>query len=149
VNAHAGNDLSDAVVELLSGIGLLVGDGEAPAGGGWQGPPAASRFIPYVDVHPIPGGISDGSIAEPNADSGALYQLIAVGANRAQAESIGDDVRQAMTEATFSLDGRHVTLLRLEMLGGATRDDSLRGNAVQPSVWLVSDRWRIYTTPAT
>jgi hypothetical protein len=149
VSVHLGNDLSTAIVAALTSAGLLVGDGEAPTTGGWQGTPMASPFVPYVDVHPIPGGFSDGTISTPDSDAGALYQLIAVGATRAQAEAIGDDVRAAMVAFTFTpTNGRAVSLVRLEMLGGAMRDDSIRGNAVQPSVWIVSDRYRIFTVPA-
>jgi hypothetical protein len=149
VSSHRGSEVTDAIVAALTTAQLLVGDGEAPVAGGWEGTPGASDFVPYVDVHPIPGGYSDGTVAEPDSDGGALYQLISVGASRTQAENIGDEVREAMTSTALTLaSGRQVALVRVEMLGGAMRDDSLRGNAVQPSVWMVSDRYRILTVPA-
>jgi hypothetical protein len=141
---HRGGDVTDAIISRLTGASFVVGDGEAPAAGGWSGSVGQSTFVGYVDVHPLPGGDVDGTLAAPNADAAPDYQLISVGATRAQAEFIGDEVREVMIASPLSLPtGRTNVLLRIEMLGGAMRDDT-----VQPAVWIVSDRYRVLTKPA-
>lgn len=144
MSEHRGSDVTAAIITRLEAAGWVVGDGEAPAAGGWSGTPSASTFVPYVDVHPTPGGDTDGTIAAPNADAMPDYQLISVGATRAQAEIMGDEVREVMLASALSLPaGRAAIHMRIDMLGGAIRDDS-----VQPAVWIVSDRYRIFTVPA-
>lgn len=141
---HRGGDVTDAIIFRLVSAGFVVGDGEAPSAGDWQGAPGVSNFVPYVDVHPILGGDVDGILVAPNSDASPDYQLISVGATRAQAEHIGDEVREVMLVGPVTLPvGRAAIHLRLEMLGGAMRDDT-----VQPPVWIVSDRYRIMTVPA-
>lgn len=136
--------LTDAVIAVLTAASFTVGDGEAPSSGGWQGAQGASAFVPYVNVHPTPGGLTDGTIAQPDVDAGADYILISVGATRSQAEEVGDDVRAVMLAATITLpNSRKVAHMRIEMLGGAVRDDN-----VQPSVFFVSDRYRLLTVPS-
>jgi hypothetical protein len=144
VSDHRGGDVTDAIIARLTAASLTVGDGEAPAAGGWSGSAGQSTFVPYVDVHPLPGGDVDGTLAAPNADAAPDYQLISVGATRAQAEFIGDEVREAMlSTALTDPTGRSIALLTIEMLGGCIRDDT-----VQPAVWMVSDRYRVLTKPA-
>jgi len=139
-----GADLTTAIINTLTAAGFTVGDGEAPESAGWQGAQGTSTYIPYVDVHPTPGGLTDGPLNDPNTDAWADYQIISVGAVRRQAEVVGDAVRAAMLAAHLTVSGgRAVAYVRLDMLGGAIRDDS-----VQPSVFYVSDRWRILTVPA-
>jgi len=139
-----GADLTTAVINVLTSAGFTVGDGEAPDSAGWQGAQGASNYIPHVNVHPTPGGLTDGPIGDPNTDAWADYQIISVGAVRAQAEAVGDAVRAAMLAAPLTVaNGRTVAHLRLDMLGGAIRDDS-----VQPSVYYVYDRWRILSVPS-
>jgi hypothetical protein len=144
VSDHRGGDITAAIIARLEAASLLVGDGEAPASGGWSGSPGQSTFVGYVDVHPIAGGDVDGTLAAPNSDAAPDYQLISVGATRAQAEFIGDDVREAMlSTALTDPSGRSIALLRIDMLGGCIRDDT-----VQPAVFMVSDRYRVLTVPA-
>jgi len=140
---HRGGDVTKAILYRLTSAGFLVGDGEKPDGSGWQGPEGASPFFPYVNVHPTPGGATNGTIAAPEADALPDYQLISIGATRAQAEHIGDEVREAMFQGPITVPGRSVAQLRLDMLGGAIRDDG-----VQPALWYVSDRYRLLTVPA-
>jgi hypothetical protein len=141
---YRGADLTTAIINVLTSAGFTVGDGEAPESAGWQGPQGTSNYIPYVDVHPTPGGLTDGPIGDANTDAWSDYQIISVGAVRAQAEAVGDAVRAAMLAAPLTVaNGRTVAHTRLDMLGGAIRDDS-----VQPSVFYVSDRWRILSVPS-
>lgn len=140
---HRGGDVTTAILNMLAAAGFLVGDGEAPDGAGWQGPPGASSFKGYVNVHATPGGTTDGPIAAPRADAAADYQLISIGARRAQAEQIGDDVRRAMLTTPLFVADRYVAETRLDMLGGVIRDDG-----VQPALFYVSDRYRLLVVPS-
>jgi len=140
---HRNSDVTAAIIYRLTSAGFVVGDNEAPDAGGWQGSPGASTFVPYVDVHPSPGGPTDGTMATPSSDAFPDYQIISVGATRAQAEHIGDEVREAMFQGPLTVPDRSVAHLRLDMLGGCVRDDT-----VQPAVWFVSDRYRLSTVPA-
>lgn len=141
MSEHRGGDLTATLITTLAAF--TVGDGEKPATGGWQGAPAASVFVPYVVVHPMPGGTADGTMSAPNTDVAADYQFTCVGATRAQAEEIADDVRAVLLPAALTMAGtRAVIHRRLDFLGGAIRDDT-----VQPAVWFVPDRYRIFTTP--
>ena len=140
---HRNSDVTAAIIYRLTSAGLVVGDNEAPDNGGWQGDPGISTFVPYVDVHPSPGGPIDGTMAAPSADAFPDYQITSVGVSRAQAELVGDEVREAMFQGPLNVPGRAVIQLRLDMLGGAVRDDT-----VQPAVFFVSDRYRLTTVPA-
>jgi hypothetical protein len=138
-----GADLTAAVISRVTTAGFTVGDGEAPDSAGWQGAQGNSPYIPYVDVHPTPGGLTDGPLSDPNTDAWADYQIISVGAVRRQAEAVGDAVRAVMLAGPITVgNGRSVAYVRLDMLGGVIRDDS-----VLPSVYYVSDRYRILTVP--
>jgi len=139
-----GADLTAAILNVLTSAGFVVGDGEAPDSAGWQGAQGASTYVPYVDVHPTPGGLTDGPIGDPNTDAFADYQIISVGAVRAQAEAVGDAVRAVLLATPLTVaNGRTVAHVSLDMLGGTIRDDS-----VQPSVFYVSDRVRVLTVPS-
>ena len=140
---HRGADVTDAIIYRLESAGFTVGDAEKPDNVGWQGSPGTSTFIGYVNVHPTPGGTTDGTLTAPTADAQSDYQLISVGATRSQAEHIGDEVREAMFQGPLTVNGRAVAQLRLDMLGGAIRDDQ-----VQPALFYVSDRYRLLTVPA-
>jgi len=145
VSDHRGGDVTTAIIARLEAAGLVVGDGEAPlSGAGWTGSPGTSTFVPYIDVHPTPGGDVDGTLADSNSDAAPDYHLISVGATRAQAEHIGDEAREAMLSGPLTLPaGRAAIHMRIDMLGGVIRDDT-----VQSAVFFVSDRWRVLTVPA-
>ncbi len=140
---HRGSDVTAAIIYRLESAGFLVGDGEKPDGGGWQGSPGASTFAGYVNVHPTPGGPTTGTLTAPRADALPDYQLISVGATRRQAENIGDEVREAMLQGPFVIPDRTVAQVRIDMLGGCTRDDQ-----VQPALFYVSDRYRLLVVPS-
>jgi hypothetical protein len=140
---HRSGDVTVAIINTLETAGFTVGDGEKPDGGGWQGPPAASSFVGYVNVHPTPGGTTDGTIAAPRADAQADYSLISIGATPRQAEQIGDDVRRTMLATPLFVTDRQVAEVRLDMLGGVIRDDQ-----VQPALFYVSDRYRLLVVPS-
>lgn len=140
---HKGAELTAAIVTQLDDAGLLAGEGKAPDGYGWQGSPDQSNYVGYVVVYPTPGGPTTGTVATPNSDSAADFQIVSVGASSRQAETVADDVREVLTATLPTLSDRRVTHVNVAMLGGAVLDDT-----VLPTVWMVSDRYRYYTTPA-
>lgn len=130
------------VIAQVAGTGVLVDDGKQPDGSGWQGASGASDFIPYVVVHPVPGGGLDGSLGDPHADAEVVVQLTCVGASRAQCELVADRARTATVGTHPVLDGAAVTLISIDTLAGARRDDT-----VEPAVWISTDRIRVHVTP--
>jgi hypothetical protein len=139
---HKGRLVTDAILANLTAANIVHGDGVKPAGGGWSGTPGSSTFVGYVVVHPLAGGITDGSLEEPDADAYPIYQMSCYGATRAQCEAVADLVRDVMLGDPLTISGRSVMQVRVDMLGGARRDDEL-----QPPEWFGFDRYRIVTTP--
>ena len=138
-----GRTLTDALVAVLTAAGLLVGDGAQPAGSGWQGEPGLSQFVPYCILHAIPGGITDGTIANPDEDAQNLHQATCVGATRQQAEWVADVARGALTAPqAVTVAGRFVAIVSVDQLGGCRRDET-----VEPVVWMTADRFRVLSTP--
>jgi len=140
--SHAARTTTDAVIEALTDADLVVGDGVKPDAGGWQGVPEQSDFVGYVTVHSLSGGVTRGPIEGINDDAEAPYQFSAVGHTRAQCEAMSDLAREAVLNASLTVDGKSVILVTVDMLGGARRDD-----IEQPPVWLAVDRYRVFTTP--
>lgn len=130
------------VIAAVEATDVLVGDGEQPAGSGWQGAPGASEFVPYVSVHPVPGGGLDGPLGAPHTDADVVVQLTCVGASRAQCELVADRARTATVGTHPVFDGAAVTLISIDTLAGARRDDT-----VEPAVWISTDRIRVHVTP--
>ena len=140
--AHSARTVTDAIITLLEAAPLTVGDGVAPSAGGWSGVPGQSTFVGYVVVHPVSGGVLDGTIDAPNIDADPLYQLSTFGATREQCENIADLCRAEMvTKAALTVAGRSVLQVDQDMLDGARRDDD-----IQPATWMGVGRYRIFTT---
>jgi len=139
---HLARTLTTAVIATLEDAGITVGDGEQPAGSGWQAGPDNSAFVGYAVVHPVGGGDSYGPIDGPDQDFEPVYQISAYGATRAQAELIGDLARTAMVNTPIIVTDRRVVLVSIELLGGCRRDDQ-----VLPPVWQAVDRFRVLTVP--
>lgn len=131
-----------AVLATLTAAGLLAGDGTAPPGGGWQGVTGQSDFVPYVVVHSIAGGVEDGTLADPWADTEWYWQVTAVGSTRAQAEWAGDKTRIALLSTPVAISGRSTLQVRIDVAAGAQRDDT-----VQPPVWVNQERYALLTAP--
>lgn len=135
--------VTDAIITMLTVAGLVVGDGEKPDGGGWQGVDAQSNFIPYVVVHPIGAYEIDGPIGDTAADVWPLHQLTSYGATRSQCELAADRAREAMLTGALAVTGRRVLMVQPDLLGIVSRDDD-----VQPPIFSAPDRYEICTTPA-
>lgn len=137
---------TDALIDwLVTDTELLVGDGKKPDGGGWQGAAGQSAFVPYLVLHPFPGGNLDGTLGDPWADADFLWQLNAHGANRAQCEQTQDRARTSLLTGPYSqivIAGRSIKWIRCEIPAGAARQDP-----DQPAVWWSFEQYRIGTTP--
>lgn len=134
--------ISDALVSEVESLGVVVGDGEAPAGSGWQGPPGESTFVPYVVVHFISGGIADGPLVGGHDDPQYVVQLSCHGATRAQAQYLADVTRPTVLAFRPIIDGARVMHVAVDMEGGSRRVDT-----VQPAQYQAVPRYRIYATP--
>lgn len=135
MNVHNARLLTDSIITVLTGAGLVVGDavapGTVPAGAGW------------VVVYGLTGGFVDGPLGDPHEDASAIYQLTAVAPNRRQCEWTADKARTTILSAALNAGpGRTVAHVAVDMLGGTIRDDD-----VQPFVFYSPDRYRIWTTP--
>lgn len=134
--------LTDAIVAVLEGTGLDVGDGEQPSSTGWSGAPGESAFIPYAVLHPISGGVASGPLDGPHDDSEFIFQVSCHGATRAQCQYVADAVDPVMLSFRPTLDGWKVAYVDLDMHGGARRVDT-----VQPAQFQGVPRYRFYVTP--
>ena len=146
MSAHSARLLTAAIETRLTavGVGLLVGVGIKPAGGGWAGAEGASTFTPYTVIFPTPGGYSDGSLCVPFGDVAPDYTISSFGATVAQAQGGDDRVRAALASpGTVVVSGRLVLLAIPDVDGGVLRDDD-----VQPVIFHAPTRWRFMTTSA-
>jgi hypothetical protein len=143
VTVYRGADVTAAIVHAIDLEGLDVGAGEKPAGAGWQGAPEVSNFVPYVVVHPTPGGVFDGTIGVPFDDGQPDYVISAFGATQQQCQVVADVVWQLLTSRPLEVSGRVVQLAMPDVEGGVVKDTDL-----SPPVWYSPTRWRIYTTTA-
>jgi hypothetical protein len=138
--SFSGRLLTAAIINLLDST-LLVGDGDKPAGGGWQGAPGASAFEPYTVVYAVTGGYFEGTIGQPFADARPDYIISSFGATQQQAQFGNDAVRTALLGGTLSVSGATVQLASPDVDGGAVRDDD-----VSPPIFYSPSRWRFFVT---
>ena len=123
-------------IGVLEDGGLTVGDGVAPAI-----VPANSG---YVVVYSIAGGVTEGSIDNPNEDASPTFQITSVSANPAQCRWLVDRARalfNAAVPATLS-DGRKVIWLNFPMASTTI----IREDEVAPPVWYAPDRFEVGTS---
>src|SRR5580765_6019273 len=137
---HAALVTTDAVLALLSADGSLVGDGTVPAAGGWQGTPGESGFEAYTILFPIGGGMTTGTLRNPDEVAASVYQLSCVGATRRQAEWLADHHRNVLLATPLTVTGRKVMLVRFEAFLGTMREDVVG----QPPIFQTVDRYRIW-----
>lgn len=139
---------TEALISYLHAVTqILIGYGEAPEGVGWQGAPGVSEFQGYGVVHPIPGGDLDGDLARPSSDGDLIWQVNAINATQAAADTVADRFAAALLgplPAGLHVAGRGVMWVRADVPHGAARRDT-----DQPSLWWSHGRYRIGTTPLT
>jgi hypothetical protein len=128
---------TDAVIALLEGQDLLVGDHEAPDGAGEQGD---GSFVHYVVVYRIPGGKRSGTLADPHGDADFIYQVTCVGSSRRQAEWLADKAEALLAGVT--VEGRRIHVVPHGNPGIPREDD------VTPSIFTMAPRYRLMSSPA-
>jgi hypothetical protein len=133
---------TDAIVALLVSAALKIGDGEIPAGGGWQGTPGLSVFNGYGIVFPVAGGSSDGSVGQPDSDADLIYQVSTWGGTRAAADAVLDKANAVLLAWPLYIPGRVVQSVRVDTYGGTRREDT-----GEPALYMAFNRYRVYTTP--
>lgn len=143
MSTFKGRLLTDGLITLLSNAGILIGSGDKPAGGGWQGSPGGSAFVPYTVIYPVTGGWFDGTLGDPYGDARPDYIISSFGATPQQAQFNDDLVYATLTTSKPTVSGQTVELATPEVHGGTVRDDD-----VTPPVYNAPTRWRFYLTPA-
>lgn len=121
--ATAGKSHTDAVEAALVADELLVGRGQAPADGGWQGEPGASTFQAYTVLYPTPGTY-DGDLGDPLEYFDFVCQFTCVGARQQDAETLADRVKALLLNQVLSVGGRSSYRGQLEVDRPVTRDDA-------------------------
>lgn len=140
---NASRVTTDAIVALFAAAGLKIGDGDEPAGAGWQGPAGSSTFNGYGILYPIAGGMSDGDMARPDSDADLIYQVSTWGATRAQADAVLDKVNTVMLTTPIVVAGRVVRLVRVDTYGGTRREDT-----GEPALYMAFNRYLVFTSPS-
>lgn len=124
---------------------ILVGDGHAPADGGWTGgQPGEGSFQPYVVLATGPAQKqSRDPLATDDTSWLATYTVKSVGALRSQTDWTADQARKVLADFRFkhiNLDGdwaiRQTTFPRL---GGVDRND-----ATDPPTWEQVDQVSVW-----
>jgi len=135
MSVHGSRVFAKWVQSTLAGAGITAGlgvkPGSVPAGAG------------YAVVYPIAGGISDGTIQNPNEDATPDIQVTSVASTAEGALWMVDLVRVtllAAVPATLS-DGRKVIFVE-PTFGGPTL---IRDDDISPPVWYVPDRFSMRT----
>lgn len=127
----------DWVVGVLEGGGLTVGDGVAP-----KSVPSGAG---YVVVYSIAGGVTDGTIDDPNEDASPNIQVTSSSVRPDQCRWLADEVRAALNGAVPAdlSDGRRVYWIDFPVASMTmVRDDD-----VQPPRYSIPDRFELGTTP--
>ena len=128
--------VTDAVIALLEGAGLTVGDAEGP-----------DVDPPYAIVYPVSDrtdGPDLGTMESPSADADRTIQVTSVGVSREQAQGLADKSAVALLGAQPVITGRAVrTRIRGAGGSGVRRDDETGG----PPLFYAVNRYVISTTP--
>lgn len=125
-----------AVVDLLDGGGLTVGDHAAP-----------DADLPYVVVYLIPGGSVTGTAAEPSTGAELIFQTTSVGRLAAEALDLDDQVTALLDGTRLDVDGHAPQVVRLLTgSGGVLRDDSAgTPDRPLPPLFYAQRRWVLWT----
>lgn len=134
---HKQGPFVDFVITTLTAGGLTVGDGIAPTS-----VPAGAGFCV---VYSIAGGITDGTVDDPNEDASPNIQVTSSSVKPDQCRWLADKVRELINAAVPAdlSDGRRVFWLNFPMASMTM----LRDDDVQPPRWYVPDRMELGTTP--
>lgn len=135
---------TDAFVAALRSAGLVIGDANDPEEPfGWIGIEGKDPYIPYGVVYDYPGTAFRGPLGCPHDDATLMWQVMCVGASRAQASDMADRVNRAVVGVRLQVEGRWVDPVSADIgTGGLRRDDS-----VEPNVFIASPRFRALSSP--
>jgi hypothetical protein len=131
-------ELSNAILAVLTGAGIEVGDATAP-----------DCDKPYTIVSAVSGPRYDGPMDNTEIDGRDRFQFSSIGETRDQADRNRELVRDALTvealDAQFTTDAvdRRTMMLVLDIPRGTRRDE--RG--LPDPVFLAVDQFLIETTP--
>lgn len=130
-----------AIIETLEDAGLTVGDGHRP--NGIPEDPGSSGWAPYTIVFLQPGGLVNGSAANPDEEFDGRFALVSVGRLAAEARAGGDAADAAVTVG-FTVAGRSIQRVRpIEANGTVNREDT-----VTPPLFSDTRRYGFYSFPA-
>lgn len=120
--ATAGRAHTDAVAAAAADVDILVGRGQAPAAGGWQGEAGKSKFQTYVVLYPTPG-MYDADLV-PLEYFDFTCQFTCVASRQQDAETLADLVKATFVNQVLAVDGRASYRGQLEVDRPVTRDDA-------------------------
>lgn len=146
LRAFQRSGLTDYVIQTLVDGGIIVGDGQAPDEGGWDGPPDGydSSYSAYVTIIPGTTGDATGPVGDSIADITAPYIVNGYGLTRAHVERYMDKVAQVLvaidrTMVTLGESSWKVQQARRDSAGGISRNDT-----IEPSEYSQSDVYVVY-----
>lgn len=115
---------SDAVVAMAEDADLLIGRGEAPDSGGWQGEEGASTYRPFTVLYPGPG-VTDADLADSNSYLIYTAQFNCFAATQEGAEAVADIIKTTFVGVPLAMAGRASYLGQLLLDRPTTRDDTV------------------------
>lgn len=135
--------LMAAYQQRLSGAGVLCGRGTVPVGGGWQGAPGQSEFVPYAVLWRI-GSIDQRSstIADGFETWRPLLFVRCFGADPAQADQTLQQVRDVTLGADIDVSGLRTVRVWLENSQTTTKNED-----TEVPVYEAGDFYRWWLTP--
>jgi hypothetical protein len=132
-----------AVLETGGPDEVLVGDHEAPSGGGWPDEEGEGTFANYCVLTPLPTGQPMGSIAHPEEMLLFPYALTSIAVSRRGAENASDRARAALTGLIRqnTADDLRVQQGQTQGYGGTERID-----VVDPPFFAVTDTVNVFVS---
>lgn len=134
---HAQGPFVAWVIGVLQAGGLTVGDSVAPT--------TIPTGAGYCVVYSIAGGISEGTIDNPNEDGAPNIQVTSSSLLPVQCRWLADKVRTLINAAVPAAlsDGRSVYWINFPM----SSMTMLRDDDAQPPRYSIPDRFELGTTP--
>jgi hypothetical protein len=133
---------TDALIALLRDAGLLTGDAQRPAAGGFPGGDSTQQFEPYAVLYTASVIEIGGPMGDPWADTSSEYQVTAVGETAAQARAVADKARGILLGARPAVPDRHVEPIAWTLGHAAERDDD-----ETPVLYSAVDVYTVNSTP--